>query len=177
MGAAAGEVVLELDEETRVGSGIAVDHLVVVADAEDLELGGGHEPQQQEIGGREVLELVHQEMSAPLLPSGSQRRVAQERLDRAVHLLAVIDPVPLVETAPVPLERGGEPRHVVSFRLHLFGIPQPGADLVEGFHVGAHRVGVGALGHRHQVPQHIPDLRFVDEVEVRMDVMEDRPAE
>ena len=61
---AAGEVAVVVDEELGVGARVAVDHLVVVADAEHVVGGRGDEPQHEQLRGREVLELVDEQVAA-----------------------------------------------------------------------------------------------------------------
>ena len=89
---AAGEVAVVVDEELGVGAGVAVDDLVVVADAEHVVAGRGDEPQQQQVGGREVLELVDEERAGLGPDLGPQRRAsASSSLDRAVDLLVEVE--------------------------------------------------------------------------------------
>ena len=61
---AAGEVAVVVDEELGVGARVAVDDLVVVADAEHVVGGRGDEPQHEQLRGREVLELVDEQVPA-----------------------------------------------------------------------------------------------------------------
>ena len=54
----AGEVLVVVDQEARVGAGVAVDDLVVVADAVDLPGGTRQQAHQQQVGRGQFLELV-----------------------------------------------------------------------------------------------------------------------
>jgi hypothetical protein len=60
-----GEVAGVVDEEARIGAGVAVDDLVVVADAEDVGGRAGDQAQEEEVGGGEVLELVDEQRPGP----------------------------------------------------------------------------------------------------------------
>ncbi len=48
----------EVDQEARVGAGMPIDALVVVTDPEDVETRQAEQPDQQNVGWREILELV-----------------------------------------------------------------------------------------------------------------------
>ena len=87
----AGEQAGEVDEERRVGAGVAVDDLVVVADAEHVEPGRGQQPEQEHVGRRQVLQLVDEQVAAPGLRLPAPVAVAQQQLDGAVHLLVEVD--------------------------------------------------------------------------------------
>ena len=56
----AGEEAVEVDEPVGRGPGVAVDRLVVVTDGEDLPGRTGQDPQEEEVGRGQVLELVDQ---------------------------------------------------------------------------------------------------------------------
>ena len=68
-----------VDEERRVGAGVAVDALVVVADAEHVERRQGQQAQQQDVGRGEVLELVDQQVAAGALHRAAERAVGEQR--------------------------------------------------------------------------------------------------
>ena len=78
----AGEVVREVDQVLGRRPGVAVDDLVVVADAEAGEGRGAQQTDQQHVGGVEILELVDQEMAAATLRSAAGIGVAEQDLDR-----------------------------------------------------------------------------------------------
>ena len=80
-----------VDEEAGVGAGVAVDALVVVADAEHVEAGQRQQAQQQDVGRGEVLELVDEQVAAGALQLAAERAVAEQRLDRGVDLLVEVD--------------------------------------------------------------------------------------
>ena len=87
----AGEQAGEVEEERRVGTGVAVDDLVVVAHAEHVETGRGQQAEQQHVGRRQVLELVDEQVAAPGLGPPPPLTVAQEEVDGAVDLLVEVD--------------------------------------------------------------------------------------
>ena len=67
-----------------IGTGVAVDDLVVVADAEAVVARGGQEPDEQEVGRGQVLELVDEQVPAARpgprrRASGSVRRISMAR--------------------------------------------------------------------------------------------------
>jgi hypothetical protein len=86
-----GEGAGEVDEPLGRGARVAVDGLVVVADPEHRPRRSGHQPQQQEVGGREVLELVDQELPARVAGASAGLGVAQQELDGADDLLVEVD--------------------------------------------------------------------------------------
>ena len=65
--------------------------LVVVADAEDVGRRAGGQADEQHVGGREVLQLVDEEVAVVGLHGAPQLAVAQQRLERAEHLLVEVD--------------------------------------------------------------------------------------
>ena len=87
----AGEQAGEVEQEGRVGAGVAVDDLVVVAHAEHVEARRGQQPHQEHVGRREVLQLVDQQVAAAGLGPAAVLAVAQEELDRGVDLLVEVD--------------------------------------------------------------------------------------
>ena len=78
-----------------------VDALVVVAHAEDVGRGPGGQAHEQHVGGREVLQLVDEEVAVVGLHGPAQIAVAQERLDGAEDLLVEVD-----DAAPARARRG-----------------------------------------------------------------------
>ena len=109
MVAGAGEEVGEVDQPRRVGAVVAVDRLVVVADAEHDELGAGEQPHEQEVGGREVLELVDEQHPAGPLRRATGDRVGEQHLDGAEDLLVEVDRPRPVEREPVAREHRAKP--------------------------------------------------------------------
>ena len=78
VGRGPGEVAGKVDEEPGVGPGVAVDDLVVVAHAEHVGRRASHQPDQEQMGRGEVLELVDQERPGAgphAAPAGPGRRV------------------------------------------------------------------------------------------------------
>ena len=75
MVAGAGEERGEVDQPAGIGAVVAVDRLVVVAHAEHRAVGPGEQPDEQQVGRREVLELVDEQQPAgPLRRRGGRRR-------------------------------------------------------------------------------------------------------
>ena len=66
------EVAPELDEPLGGCTRIAIDRLVVVTNPEHGAIGAGQQPDEQEVSGGEVLELVDQEH-----PAGVSRRTTR----------------------------------------------------------------------------------------------------
>ena len=106
----AGEQPVVVDEERRVGAGVAVDALVVVADAEHVEGGQGEQPHEQHVGRREVLELVDEEVPARALDRAAERPVGEEHLDGGVDLLVEVDDAAPAEVVAERREQLGEAR-------------------------------------------------------------------
>ena len=102
------EHVAELDQPGRVGAVVAVDGLVVVADAEHGRVGPGQEAHQQNVRRGEVLELVDQQQPTRPLRCGAGRGVAQEQLDGFENLLVVIDGTGPCQVLSIAGERLGE---------------------------------------------------------------------
>ena len=114
---AAGEVAVVVDEELGIGARVAVDHLVVVADAEHVVGGRADESQHEQLRGREVLELVDEEMAALALERAPHLGHAEQRFDGAVDLFVVVDRAVGVELVAVLVEHRAEPGDVIA--LHL----------------------------------------------------------
>ena len=133
-----------VDEERRVGAGVAVDALVVVADAEHVEGREGEQPHEQHVGRREVLELVDEEVPARPLDRTAERPVGEQRLHGGVDLLVEVDDAARAEVGAERREQLGEAGHVVARRLDGVGIGEAEADRREALDVRADRVGVGA---------------------------------
>ena len=114
----AGEVVGEVDEERGIGAGVAVDHLVVVADAEHVVRGRGHEPHEQEVRGPQVLELVDEQVPALALHVAPDRGLAQQRLDRGRDLAVEVDRVVARQALAVRVEHRREALDVAALHLH-----------------------------------------------------------
>jgi len=153
------EQALVLQQEPGIGACVAVDGLVVVAHAEHVQSGRGQQPQQQQVRGRQVLELVHQQVPAALLPAGPQLGVGQQQPDGLVDLLVEVALVTLGQPGPVGLEDAGEAGHVVALGLHLLGVPQGDAHVGQRLDVRAEDVLAGPPGVRQeslQAPPHLP---------------------
>ena len=117
-----------VDQEARVGSGVPVDALVVVADPEDVETRQAEQADQQHVGRREILELVDEQVAAAPLQLGSERAVGENRLDRRIDLLVEVD-----DTAISQAWRGsGETVHRARRRRPAMPRPPPGRAARDG---------------------------------------------
>ena len=134
---------LVVDEERRVGAGVAVDALVVVADAEHVERRQRQQAHEQDVGRREVLELVDEEVAARALHRAAERAVGEQHLDGAVDLLVEVDRAAPGELLAERREQLGQARDVVARRLDDLRIGEPEADRRQPLDVRADRVGVG----------------------------------
>ena len=163
VGAGAGEVPVEVDEPVGAGAGVAVDGLVVVADAEHVGGGSGHQADEQEMGRGQVLELVDQHQAAGPPGGAAGGRFGQEDLDGPDDLFVEVDQVAVVEDGPVAGEHLGEPLHVAAeVLLDRRGRAQAQARRRQGLDPGGERVGHGLAAGLDQVRQDAADLAFVD---------------
>ena len=103
-----------VDEESRVGAGVPVDALVVVADAEHVERRQAEQADQQDVGRREVLELVDEQVPAAALHLGAERTVGEDRLDGGVDLLVEVDDATVAQGAAESREQLAESVDVVA---------------------------------------------------------------
>ena len=99
----------EVDQPGRVGPVVAVDGLVVVADAEHGAVRPGQQPHEQQVCRGEVLELVHQQHAARPLRRCPRIGVGEQQLDRALHLLVEVERSRAGELAAVLRQERGEP--------------------------------------------------------------------
>ena len=155
----AGEELVVVDEERGVRARVAVDHLVVVADTEHVVGGRRDQAQHQELRGREVLELVDEQVPALGLELAPDRDVRQQHLERAVDLLVVIHHAVGRHAVAELLEHHREAVDVVAPRLDLVRRNEPEAHLRERFEVRRVHVGVRARTDREQrfdAPAHVP---------------------
>ena len=106
--AGTGEQPVVADQPLRRGPGVAVDRLVVVAHPEDGQIGAGQQPDQQQVGGSEVLELVDQQQPARPLGGAAGVGLGQEHLDGAHDLLVEVQLVAGGQAGPVALDHVGE---------------------------------------------------------------------
>ncbi len=114
-----GEVVLEVDQVLGGRSRVAVDDLVVVAHAEGVVGRRAQQPDQQHVGGVQVLEFVDQQVPAAGLGDAPGLGVAQEDLDGAVDLLVEVDGAGLQPEPP------GRRRSRRPGRWHRVSAPRP----------------------------------------------------
>ena len=80
------------------------------------------------MGGREVLELVDEQVAAAPLHRGAERAVGENRLDRRVDLLVEVDDTAVAEGGAEAGEQLGESVDVVPRCLDLVRVAQPEAD-------------------------------------------------
>jgi hypothetical protein len=153
-----GEVAAVVDQEVGGGAGIPVDDLVVVAHTEDVVAGGGQQPDQEEIGRGQVLELVDEQVPAPGLGPPPQAGIRQEGFQGAVDLLVVVDGAHLAEGVAVAVEDVDESGHVVAGLFDLLGAPQAGPHLRQRLQVGGVDVLVGAGLDRGETVEQSPHL-------------------
>ena len=139
----AGEQPLVVDEERRVGAGVSVDALVVVADAEHVETGARQQADEQHVRRREVLELVDEEVPARALHRAAELAVGQQRLDGGVDLLVEVDGAALGEPAAIGREQLGETGDVVAASFDVVRIGEAETDRRQPFDVRPDRIGVG----------------------------------
>ena len=158
-----GDVATEVDEEAGVGAGVLVDHLVVVAHGEHVERGGRQQAHEQDVGGREVLELVDEEVPVAPLLGRPELAVDEQRLDRRVHLLVEVDHAALAQGRAVGAEQRGEAGDVVALGLDLVGQAQAEPHGGERLEVGRDGVGVGAVAvRRREAVDQAADLALVE---------------
>ena len=95
------------------------------------------------MGGREVLELVDEDVAVLGLHRAAQLAVLEERLERAEDLLVVVDDAPAAELVAVGLVGGGQTGDVVEGVLHLLRVGAGPSRMSESPSMyGRDRVGV-----------------------------------
>ena len=115
MAGRAGEPALVLDQPAGRRSRVAVDGLVVVAHAEGLGPRAREQADHQHMGGREVLELIHQQHSAHSAGCGPGGRVGEQHVDGPHDLVVEVDDASL-------LQRLGVSRSQVREALNVRGV-------------------------------------------------------
>ncbi len=162
--ARARKILPEVDQESRVRAGVPVDDLVVVADTEDIRLRTGGQPDEQHVRGREILELIDQEMAVKFLDAAPEVAVPHERLDRAVDLFVEVDRVTSPQFLAVGFEGAGQARNVVDLILDFFRMTKPEPDERKPVEVGGERIRIDPLlPNGHQTSDDIPDLALVEQ--------------
>ena len=86
-----GEVAVVVDQVLRGGARVAVEDLVVVSHPEAVESRCVQQPDEQEVGRVEVLELVDQEIPARCLGVARAIGIGQQDLDGPIDLLVEVD--------------------------------------------------------------------------------------
>ncbi len=101
VGVGTGEPRPEVDQPRRVGTVVAVDRLVVVTHAEHRSTRRREQSDQQQVGRRQILELVDEQQPAGPLRHTTRRGLGQQHLDRTVDLIVEVDDTLTVERVPV----------------------------------------------------------------------------
>ena len=147
----------------RRRSGIAVDRLVVVTDAEDAERGARQESKQEHVSWCQVLELIDQEQLAPPLRLDPHVGLREDRLEAEVDLLVEVHRTSPRELTAVPGEDLGEPVDVpVELSLHGPRAPEPQSDARQRIDPRCSRVRIRATRKADQRREEISDLELVD---------------
>ena len=133
---------VEVQEKGGIRPGVTVDGLVVVPHPEDREARRCQQPDEEYVCGCEVLELVHQEVSATPLPLVPEVRLGEKHLDGAVHLLVVVGLTALGEAAAVVGEDPGEVGDVVAVLLDRHRVSQGDPHVGQRLDVGTDDVRV-----------------------------------
>jgi len=177
MRSGAREQVLEPDQESRVRTGVPVDDLIVVSNAEHIHPRAGEKPEQQQVPGSEVLELVDQEMLALILPVGTQVGLTAKGFYGRVDLLIVICLASRVESVPIATESLGESRNVISFTLDLLRRTKADSNFAESLEIGADDISIHTGRSRNDGLKPLPLLPFVDESQMGLRHSENLPTE
>ena len=98
----------EVDQPRRVGAVVAVDRLVVVADAEHLAARCGEQADQQEVRRREVLELVDEHDTTRPLGGAPGVGLCQQHEQGPVDLVVEVDRALSFEPAAERRPHAGE---------------------------------------------------------------------
>ncbi len=159
----AGEQGREVDQRSRIGTVVAVDGLVVVADPEHRAAGRGEQPDEQEVRRGEVLELVDEQDATAALGDTACDRVGEQHLQGPADLVVEVDRAGPVELGQVPRVHLGEADHLAGVAVVDGGrVEEPEAGLAEGLDPGGDRVGVAQPLGGHQATEDPADLGFVD---------------
>ena len=114
MGGGRPEKVIKIDQPCRRCARVAVDGLVIIADGEDVGGGPSEKPNQQHVGGSQILEFVNEQDLAGASSRVTGRDISQQDLDGPQDLLIEIDGVLAGQHIPVLGEHVGEVFHVAA---------------------------------------------------------------
>ena len=164
-----GEVRVEVDEPLRRCACVAVDGLVVVADCEDIGSGARQQPDHQQVGRGQVLELVHEHHTADSACGGTGCRVGQEDLDCPDDLLVEIDHAVRRQILDESRRDGCKVGHIgLEIALHLSGIAQAQPGNAECLEPGRELVGHRAPATLDQAVKAATHPHLVDHVDATM---------
>ena len=139
-----GNVVLEAHEPLGRRAGKAVDGLVVVTDPEDRQRRPRQEPQQQHVGGREVLVLVDEQYLGTLLGGEPHPGIAQQNFDTEVDLFVEVDLTVLREVLAIVGEECREALEVAPIGVfHRLRRAQTEPNFGECVDPRRRRIGIG----------------------------------
>ncbi|HRE02174.1 MAG TPA: hypothetical protein PLV68_12800, partial [Ilumatobacteraceae bacterium] len=153
----------EVDQPGRIGPAVAVDRLVVVADAEHRQTRRRQQPHQQHVRGCEVLEFVDQQHAAGTLGGGPGIGVGEQNLQCRVHLLVEVDHPVAAQCGAIlrpHLDQAVDFAVVTALDGHR--VDQAQTDRAQRFDPHRDRVGVAFARKLHQPPDDAPHLEFVD---------------
>ena len=110
-----------------------------------------------------------------MLPAARRSGFVSERLDGAVHLLAVVDAPHRIHRLAHGFKDAPEAGDVVSARLDILGITEPRPHLRKRFEVRRIGVRVGPPRHRDEALELIPHAPFVEKLELGLLLPKDLP--
>ena len=113
-------------------------------------VGAGEQPEEQDVGRGEVLELVDQQVPVAGLLAAAELAVGQQQFDGVDDLFVEVEDVVAPQAGAVRLDRAGE-AGCVGLELDLVGIAQTEPDDGQTLEVRRHRVGVEPVGELGQV--------------------------
>ena len=161
--AGAGEVVGEIDQPARIGAVVAVDRLIVVADAEDRTAGRGEQADEQDVCGGQVLELVDEHDAARSLGRAAGDRIGEQHEQRPMDLIVEIDRTPPIETIAVGGPHLGEALDVAVVPiLCVLGPEEAEPDEAQRLDPRRDRIAVAPPGELHQIAEDAPHVGLVD---------------
>ena len=170
-----GEPRVVVDEEPGIGAGVSVDHLVVVTHPEHFVGGGGEEAHEEQVGRRQILELVDEKMAGAGLEAPPDLRVTQHHLEGDGDLLVEVEEVAVGENRPVAGEGVGEAVEIPVGLFDIDRVEQAEAGATQRVEIRSQGIGVGgvALG-REKGLEEAPNFPFVDGSALRRRRLTDR---
>ena len=153
----------EVDQPAGISAVVAVDRLVVVSDAEHCAAWRSQKPYEQQVGRRQVLELVDQQHAAGTLRNMPSLGLRQHHVDRPPDLTIEVDQPIAVERCQISGVDIGQPVDVTvvsGFDFARFEQPQP--NQAQRVDPGGQRVGVAAPRNGHELLQDPTHVGLVD---------------